>query len=127
MSGTTSRGLKVLDSSRLSPVIFSSRSVSSDSFAWQIGSIERTLTRSVITVVGVDNRGGEGCLSEEPITIGVDSSESGEGGIDSKAEREREKERMTFAVAIKGIVAVAARETTLNSLITGVTFGKIAL
>ena len=59
------------------------------------------------------------------MTVGVDSEGSGEGGVGSKAGEG--KRWMTVAVAIKGIIAVAADEITLNSLITRVTFGEIVL
>ena len=37
------------------------------------------------------------------------------------------KGRTTVAIATKGAIAATAGEATLNSLITGVTFGKIML
>jgi len=59
------------------------------------------------------------------MTVGVDSKGSGEGGVGNRAGEG--KWRTTFAVATKGIIAMAVRETTPDSLIIGVSFGKIVL
>ena len=50
------------------------------------------------------------------MTVGVDSKESRENDVGSRADER--KRRTTVAVATKGAIAVAAEETILNSLIT---------
>jgi len=59
------------------------------------------------------------------MTVGVDSNESGEDDIDSRAGSR--KGRTTVVVTTKETITIAVRETTLNSLITGVTFGESAI
>ena len=59
------------------------------------------------------------------MTVGVDSNESGEDDIDSRAGRR--KGRTTVVVTTKETITIAVRETTLNSLITGVTYEKIVI
>ena len=58
------------------------------------------------------------------MTIGVDSNESREGDVNSRAVRG--KGQIT-AVAIKETITMAVGEATLNSLIIRVTFGEIVL
>jgi len=57
--------------------------------------------------------------------IGVDSKGGGEGGVDSRAGEG--KGWTVVATATKGTIVMTAEKTTLNSLITGVTFGEIVL
>jgi len=78
---------------------------------------------SVITV-GVRSRGERGWRPEQAMTggekEGATASGGGEGGVGSRARKE--KERALIMTAATGTTVVIARGTTLNSLIMGVIF-----
>ena len=68
---------------------------------------------------GVGNRGGR----RQVTTVAV--SNKGRGGNGSRAGEG--KGRTTIVAGTKGTIAMVAGRTTLNSIITGVTFGEIVL
>ena len=87
-------------------------------------SSERTSISSMIIEECGGNK-GETLTTKQTMTVEVNSRESGECCVGSRARKE--KGRIIVVVATKGTIVMEAGETTLNYFITGVAFGEIVL